>query len=280
MVGLALGLAANTFTNINSRLLLEIDKTTVQTLVLHRRADFRLDIAAARFNNRPAVIHALRQYLNICTPFAIETDINSTVTVFQQGGAAAIDRRGPLITPATVNAAVRAGTIANVREVPIVPFRPKGVDTAKLFFTQVQDALCVADRSGALNPATEAAIRDYLVGVREISAGATTPVGISPRVRILLNRALDEVPSCQQMGFMSAFEVGRYGIGTAAARRAAIESLQEGLRSQLKIAAGDLNSGELDAKTRQAVVRFRTEKSLRPALGGRIDAELLARVRE
>jgi hypothetical protein len=48
LAGLAFGLASNTFTNINSRLLLEVDKTTVQTLVLRRRNDFRVDLQAKK----------------------------------------------------------------------------------------------------------------------------------------------------------------------------------------------------------------------------------------
>src|SRR2546430_919912 len=46
LAGLAFGLATNTFTNINSRLLLEVDKTTVQTLVLRRPTDYRLQLQA------------------------------------------------------------------------------------------------------------------------------------------------------------------------------------------------------------------------------------------
>jgi hypothetical protein len=102
MAGLAFGFATNTFTNVNSRLLLEVDKTTVQTLVLRRRADYRLQLQGVRVQNKPAVVHALRSYLNICTPFTIETDINSTITVFQQVGAGGLVTRPPLVSPETI----------------------------------------------------------------------------------------------------------------------------------------------------------------------------------
>ena len=111
LAGLAFGLAANTFTNVNSRLLLEVDKTTVQTLVLRRRDDYRLELQRIRIDTRPAAVHALRSYLNICTPFTIETDINTTVTVFQVGGAAALNRP-PLINAETV----RGTTIERARD--------------------------------------------------------------------------------------------------------------------------------------------------------------------
>jgi hypothetical protein len=110
LAGLAFGLAANTFTNINSRLLLEIDKTTVQTLVLHRRDDFRLDIRGKTIPDRPTAVHALRLYLTICTPFTIETDINSTVTVFQTAGIGGLGNMDPLVNPRTIGAPLTSGT--------------------------------------------------------------------------------------------------------------------------------------------------------------------------
>jgi hypothetical protein len=64
----------------------------VQTLVLRRRADYRLQLRGVRVQNKPAVVHALRSYLNICPPFTIETDINSTIAV-QQAGPSGLDRR-------------------------------------------------------------------------------------------------------------------------------------------------------------------------------------------
>ncbi|MCG6207415.1 hypothetical protein LPW26_22435 [Rhodopseudomonas sp. HC1] len=102
LAGLAFGFAANTFTNVNSRLLLEVDKTTVQTLVLRRRDQFRFDMARKVITDRPTAVYALRQYLTICTPFAIETEINTTVTVFQQAGGAVLDRTPALINSETV----------------------------------------------------------------------------------------------------------------------------------------------------------------------------------
>ena len=281
IVGAAFGFASNSFTAFNNRLLFQLEKSTVQGLVLQRQQDFRNGLPRI-INNRPAAIYALRQYLRLCMPITIETQVNTTVKVFENTGPEGLRQSRSMIDPTAVNSAVRAGTIVSVRETPIVRFTPPpGVDRNKLFFTQVQDSLCVADRTGALNPATELAIRDYLVGIREIGTSAPAPTSITTRIRVLLDRARDAVPSCQQLGFMSAFEVGRYGIGTVAERQAAVRSLQDGLRSALSIPQPDLpSSGELDLKTRQAITRFRMEKSLRPALGGRVDAELLARVRD
>jgi hypothetical protein len=59
LAGSHFGLAANTFTNVNSRLLLEVDKTTVQTLCCDAE---RLTGSTPRYIGRqpPAAIHALR----------------------------------------------------------------------------------------------------------------------------------------------------------------------------------------------------------------------------
>jgi hypothetical protein len=109
LAGLAFGLASNTFTNINSRLLLEVDKTTVETLVIRRRNEFRVDVNGKTIGDRPTAVHALRLYLTICTPFAIETDINSTVTIFQQAGVQGLQAKGPLVNADTIRSVTTFG---------------------------------------------------------------------------------------------------------------------------------------------------------------------------
>jgi len=142
LAGLAFGLAANTFTNVNSRLLLEVDKTTVQTLVLRRRSDYRLQLQDVRVVNKPGVVHALRSYLNICTPFTIETDINATITVFQQAGSAALDRKGPLVSPMTAGAPLRATqTIVEPKRPDIVPNPFPALFDEKLSKTEAERVL-------------------------------------------------------------------------------------------------------------------------------------------
>jgi hypothetical protein len=128
LAGLAFGLASNTFTNINSRLLLEVDKTTVETLVVRRRGELRLDLKRIRIMDRPAAVYALRQYLTICTPFAIETDINSTITVFQQVGRGGLDNKGPLFNASAIGRPFRAST-----DTGTAPHRPTGAPTIPTF---------------------------------------------------------------------------------------------------------------------------------------------------
>jgi hypothetical protein len=99
IVSAAFGLASGTFTNVNGRLLLQLDQSTVQAVVLSRQTEFRQMLRAPdqRIANRPDAIHVLRSYLRICSPFTIETDINTTITTLARGGAAAVDRQAPLV---------------------------------------------------------------------------------------------------------------------------------------------------------------------------------------
>lgn len=76
VVGQAFGFAASTFNNSHSRLLLEIEQSTVETIVMERRLAFREDMRNVRYANKPDTIYVLRSYLRLCMPFAIEAGIN------------------------------------------------------------------------------------------------------------------------------------------------------------------------------------------------------------
>jgi hypothetical protein len=106
VVAAAFGLAAHSFTNFNSRLLYEVEKSTVQTVVLTRQQQYREGLPQV-IDNRPAAIYALRQYLRFCMPMTIETQINTTVKLFERGGTAALDHSAahPMIDPKTVRTA-------------------------------------------------------------------------------------------------------------------------------------------------------------------------------
>jgi hypothetical protein len=88
-ISAAFGLATGTVNNFNS-LLLQVDHTTVQTVVTGNRRAFRQDLLrfSSSIDNKPAAIHTLRSYLSICMPMTIAANINSTVTVFKQTGVA------------------------------------------------------------------------------------------------------------------------------------------------------------------------------------------------
>lgn len=175
LAGLAFGLAADTFINVNSRLLLEVDKTTVQTLVLRRRNEYRVTLQTVSIANRPAAIYALRSYLNICTPFTIETDINTTITVFQSVGPGGLDNKGPLITPKTIPSQRADKPIVVTPPPPKLPGALTPLEE-KLTVPQaraIQRTLCVSDTGdfGALDSPTRSSMVDFMTAQGRASAG-------------------------------------------------------------------------------------------------------------
>lgn len=107
LVATAFGFAADTLTNFNSRLILTVNQSTVQAVVLGKQNDFRKEILGDGttkpriiIDNRPAALYALRSYMRLCMPMTIETEINNTLVAYQSGGIDAY-KRNPMVTPTT-----------------------------------------------------------------------------------------------------------------------------------------------------------------------------------
>jgi hypothetical protein len=270
LAGLAFGLASDTFTNINSRLLTEIDKTTVQTLVLKRRDGFRLDIAGRPIPDRPTAAHALRLYLTICTPFAIETEINSTITVFQTAGVAGLARTDPLVDPRTI-APLLIGDIR--KPLPEGGFKPPpGKTAAQILDERLRDTLCMVDTGKT----RDQSVKDFLVG-RGLMLGSQSLANVKiPKENDLLQHAAASIPDCKKAGFRNAYEVGRFGVTSENSKAQVavnIDDLQDGLRSKLKLPDADLTSHQLDGPTRTAIKSFRDKNNLVP--GDQVDDALI-----
>lgn len=169
VVAEAFGFAQASVINYHSRLLFEIDTSTLQALVLGNQRSFREGIAELKFQTKPAVEHALRSYLRICMPFSIETEVNNVLTVVKRSG----DVPPPLINTDTVAAAVDATKpraaeqrVTAVRVTPPPPivetpevrkiFAIGGYDQNDLL--TLQRALCVPNGElGTVGPRTMAA---------------------------------------------------------------------------------------------------------------------------
>ena len=76
IVGLVFGLARDAFTNYYSRLLLEVESSTVELIVTENRRNFRAALSDVPILIRPDAVHVLSSYLLICTPHVIENNIN------------------------------------------------------------------------------------------------------------------------------------------------------------------------------------------------------------
>ncbi|MCZ8375156.1 MAG: hypothetical protein O9342_07270 [Beijerinckiaceae bacterium] len=115
IVSAAFGFATSSFTNFQSRLVLEVNHSTVQSIVLGAQRRLREEIRPLLITNRPDAVHAMRQYLRLCMPFTIETEINTTLTTLERGGMV----RSPLIDGSTIEA-----TIIGSAGDPVGPVRP------------------------------------------------------------------------------------------------------------------------------------------------------------
>lgn len=140
ITGAALGFARNTFSNVTSRLILEVNHSAVQSVVLTAQKDFREDLFGSKDKNispvviasKPAAIYALRSYLRLCMPVTIEAEINNTVVTFARSGGAALDRQEPLVSGRNVS--VTATTADQKQAAPIRnPVEPPPPEFAKFF---------------------------------------------------------------------------------------------------------------------------------------------------
>jgi hypothetical protein len=287
LAGLAFGLAADTFVNVNSRLLLEVDKTTVQTLVLRRRTEYRVGLQTVRIDNRPAAIHAMRSYLNICTPFTIETDINATIMVFQQVGAGGLDNKGPLVTPKTIPPQ-RADRPIVVTPGPRKPTptalsdleKTMGIDQAR----NIQRVLCVDDTGdfGPEGSSTRRALIDFMAA---LGMQSRKPGVIENGDQLAaLTKAIKDVQSCRVEALANSFETGivsRFGEESVRSRiKRAIESVNKRITEKIVLSQDLINpssSAAMGETIRASITALRKAYSalgLPIAVGSAIDQQL------
>ena len=233
LAGIAFGLAADTFTNIDMRLLNGVDYTTVQSVVRGNRSIFRGNNLSVVIDNRPAAIYVLRSYLTLCMPSSIEMSINNTINVFQRGGAEAlrepaISLRMPVATSGT-SAAVRTAT-SRVNEQSqlgtikideayrdyLDAFNPRL--HSRTYVEGVLSALCVAPGDFKSTAKVKALIGAYEAGLHQGSSRA--------RANGLLDG--DEMSKLNVMGpcpaaYRNAYE--RTNLRSAAQQRAFIQAL-------------------------------------------------------
>jgi hypothetical protein len=130
IVTAAFGLATQTYINWNSRLLISVNQSTVQTVVYSAQATFREKINGYAVPDRPTAIYFLRNYLRICMPTTIEAEINTTPTLVQRGDPQTI-KKNPLIK--TVQAVRVRSTFAadNAGDALTKYVYPNGVNAAR-----------------------------------------------------------------------------------------------------------------------------------------------------
>lgn len=220
IVTAAFGFASGTLTNATERLLTLAEHSTVQSVVLGEQQKLRQEIIVlgTRINNRPAAIHALRNYLRICMPMTIEQEINSTVVVYQQSGPGGLGQkaRNPLLGVATT-----VPTIRSDRPPPIAP--PVKVAMAGAAGDVETKSISVADGKAfqrmLCTPVTGAFDTDTRIALREFFEARFYPkqksAGTADKITTLedlqrVRHAAAIFPDCVSAKFANAFEVGLF----------------------------------------------------------------------
>ncbi|MFN3251361.1 hypothetical protein [Roseibium album] len=155
IAALAFGLAVQSVENYNG-LLLKIDSSTVNSVVLNSRHTFRKNLRGKQFSNKPEAEYVLRSYLRLCLPFAIETNINDYST-FGSAGIQPTVENTINRTPVVGSPVVRANTQV------LRPNRGQGTSnsrTQERISRAIQSALCLPP-DGVKGTRTTEAIRIY-----------------------------------------------------------------------------------------------------------------------
>jgi len=263
IVAEAFGLASATYSNWNSRLLLAVNQSTVQTVVYSRQTQFRDTIKNEAVPDRPRAIYLLRNYLRICMPTTIEADINTSMTLVQRGDP----------QTAKDNPVVKTAGSARILDVtkpipagpkPPAPSSDRRGDVEKRMsdptIRDIQQALCVVPADGKLGPDTRAAVKGYL----SLKNQPDTSEQFDRRTPGLLRDAADRIRSCRAQHLTNVYEAVTYG--EPANRQDVIKSLQRTLARQLRDRAAALQlveSGQFgddtnfDDPTRSAIAELR-----------------------
>lgn len=184
----AFGLASDTFSNVNSRLITELDHSTVQAVVLSKQTEYRNGLIGDAKNkpkvmiaSRPAAIYALRSYLRLCMPMTIETEINNTVATIARSGPDALNRKQPLISAQSVGTPLKAMQRVSRPVRHVTPSKPQYAEIFKdytparyppSYVKRILSGLCVpaADQESA-GSVTKSLIKVYQQAVRKTVDG-------------------------------------------------------------------------------------------------------------
>jgi hypothetical protein len=281
IVTAAFGLATNTLKNVNSRLVLEVNQSTVQSLVLTSQNNYRYTLLygssatspptlPAIIVSRPAAIYVLRSYLRLCMPFTIETQINTNLTAIDRGDAPGI-YQVPLVTPATVPAAALRqsippqgprGPLPGVgRNPPVAHVEPKMAGTA--FEANIPQSrgriilrnLCVpfsTDFNSARDAIRQAKLGDAAAGGALFTNNENIING--PDEALIFVRAT--VPTCvfdsSKDGYQTAFE--KFGFPN----KKAVEALQDTLAKK-NCDPSVAPNGTFDKATRKAIAAVKAK---------------------
>ena len=292
LVGYAFGLLNRSVENYSSRLILEVESSTINSVVLRARHDFREAVADRAFQSRPEAEYALRSYLRLCLPFAIETNINDYSTLGSRG--ILVDEGNTINQAPVLNKVVGAAILESIpkrgaqeeaepqKPTPQNDFLTKSVrltaDERAMtpgLPAKIQRALCLSPDDGIFGNSTRTAIAQAKAGILFFQPGFHTDR--KDTLNVVMIDFFSKQSSCvnHERGYQNAFE--KYGYPDADR----VKSFQTGLqacdtvlgqksdpsfKSKLQI------TGAFDEQTRAVIKTARA--GLKLADGKTVDAEL------
>jgi hypothetical protein len=278
IAGLAFGLASNTFTNYYSRLLFEIEKSTVSVLVREKRLQYREKLGN-QIAFQPDAVHVLREYMLICTPFFIEDLVNQRTRdsvagndPADKGNADQIRRSlvaGALLGAIPKGSREPLGGTGNNPPLQIKEEKMAGdTDTERKMpisrGQSIQANLCVATPSTSFDNATREAIRQAKVGANQSGPGERPFKITSNRIEnaaeaefFLRSRDCSLDTSGVDRGYRTPFEKYTF------AGEAGVVSLQK-LLARCDPRLKDMFSGKFDEPTRAAIKVAKTKMKIDP----------------
>ena len=231
IVGAALGFTKTAFNLYTERLITVAEKSTVQSVVFTELARYREDVVKKKiiFENRPAAIQALRNYLRICMPATIEAKINTTVTIYQQAGPDALVRKEKrdlvsteqLGRPAPFTADAPAGKPTGRPPIPVIKEFSEIIDgyTPEEFplstVRALQSKLCApASELGKVGDTTKSLIKIFKQ--TDLSPAENANIARdNDRIVIKEKKVLEQYTNCPRRFVRNFYERTKFGDGRA-----------------------------------------------------------------
>ncbi|GIL02982.1 MAG: hypothetical protein BroJett030_28810 [Alphaproteobacteria bacterium] len=224
VVGQAFGLADASLNNYYRAIDPDIEFSSIQTLILSRQKKFVDEFRGETVYGRADAQYRLRNYLILCTPFTVKTEINDLITATARGVTTDEDRNGKSIALITggLSPSSPLPPEPGPKEALINPLSAVERTLSLRDAMNIQNALCLAAIDGDFGRQgsnTRAALKEF----EAIWYGPSQANGIIDTtrerndlrnvMRTLTNAAA--APSCRQAGFLSPYEVGFFLKGTS-----------------------------------------------------------------
>jgi hypothetical protein len=204
LVALSLGFGQNIYNSYQNRILIEIEGSTLETIVVDRRLDFRELITSAPIESKPAAVKVLRDYLRICTPYGIKISINTFSRSRATGAPLLENREIAVLRQSLIDSAITDAT-APIRRPVVVDVVVPAVGEAERIGDQEKrlqpDDIAAFQRvvcqpaDGRFTIATREAVLNYLRD-NNLKESTQPPERITRTDRIDMLDAADNDPKC------------------------------------------------------------------------------------